>query len=218
MSQQNHEKTQSKREKRKGEESSKDKLKTKVTKIILTPSQVNMLAINELFSQINFNDEVKGLSQDVLQDELKEQNKLLFNGDMSRVEAMLLDQAHTLQAIFALYTMNLSKVEITDHLELYSRIALKAQNQCRQTIATLGELRNPRRATFVKQQNNAVNQQINEGINQKRDSGNPKNSETNENKLLETINHERLDLGTQETAIDANSELETMGEINRPQK
>lgn len=39
--------------------------------------------------------------------------------------------------------------------------ALKAQNQCRQTLAALAEIKNPRRTTLIGQQNNATNQQVN---------------------------------------------------------
>ena len=39
-------------------------------------------------------------------------------------------------------------------LETYTRLVLKVQGQCGQTLTTLGELRNLKRATFINQQNN----------------------------------------------------------------
>ncbi|MGH8646968.1 MAG: hypothetical protein ACREX4_21935 [Gammaproteobacteria bacterium] len=62
------------------------------------------------------------------------------------------------------------------------QLALKAQNQCRQTLAALAEIKNPRRTTFIGQQNNATNQQVN---NVGGPSETRKNPETRENELLE---------------------------------
>ncbi|MGH8608246.1 MAG: hypothetical protein ACREX9_12750 [Gammaproteobacteria bacterium] len=40
--------------------------------------------------------------------------------------------------------------------QTYMLLALKAQNQCRQTLAALAEIKNPRRTTFVGQQNTEI--------------------------------------------------------------
>jgi hypothetical protein len=40
-------------------------------------------------------------------------------------------------------------------------IALKAQNKSRQTLVTLIEFKNPTKTTFIRQQNNAISQQVN---------------------------------------------------------
>ena len=53
-------------------------------------------------------------------------------------------------------------------------LALRAQNECRRSIATLNELRNPKKTTFVKQQQNIERQQNNlhvEGGNATMDGG-----------------------------------------------
>ena len=47
--------------------------------------------------------------------------------------------------------------------ETYMRLALKAQTQCRSTLETLAEVKYPKAATFVRQQNVAYQQQINNG-------------------------------------------------------
>ena len=111
----------------------------------------------------------------------------------------------------------MSKSEYLNQTETYSRIALKAQNQCRQTLATLIEMKNPRRTMFVKQQYNAVNQQVNHGQPESQ-SENSKNSEKPANKLLEVEACERLDIGTQREAVPANPQLETVGAVDRPKK
>jgi hypothetical protein len=44
------------------------------------------------------------------------------------------------------------------------RLALKAQSQAVRTLEALGELKNPRPVTFVRQANVAHNQQVNNGM------------------------------------------------------
>ena len=55
-----------------------------------------------------------------------------------------------------------------DHLgatETYMRLALKAQSQCRATLESLSEIRNPRSVAFVRQANIAAgHQQVNNGV------------------------------------------------------
>lgn len=86
------------------------------------------------------------------------------DGDMKRCEGMLMGQAYALQAIF----MNLSRRAIVQdqvkHNEMLLRLALKAQGQCRATLETLSNIKNPP-VVFAKQANiNNGNQQINNGV------------------------------------------------------
>ena len=101
----------------------------------------------------------------------------------------------------------------TSQVEAFGKIALRAQNQCQRTLKTLLEYKNPKRTTFIKQQNNATNQQINEGelkeISEK--EINPAN------KLLEENHEARLDTGKTKEAVTVNSEVETVGELERTQ-
>jgi hypothetical protein len=135
--------------------------------------------------------------------------------DTRYLERMLLGQAQTLQAIFTQFTLQMRQADRLPQFQAFAQIALKAQHQCRQTLATLGELRHPRRATFIKQQNNAVNQQVN--------NGGPPAKETEKfqtataNKLLEAIPGERLELGTAATAGGSDPALETVGAVNWPE-
>jgi len=184
------------------------KIRAHVTRSYLTPSQSSANAILALTREVEIGEGIKGFDFDTLVSKLVEQNNAVFEGDLRRVEAMLLDQSHVLQSLFVFFTQKMAHAKYMDSLETYSRIALKAQNQCRQTLATLVELKNPKRATFIKQQNNAVNQQINR-------SENPKNSEHSANKILEEIPSERLDTRTPQAAIGVNQEVEAMGENHR---
>jgi len=101
-----------------------------------------------------------------------------------------------------------------DHIELLSKLALKAQNQCRTTIATLSEMKNPKRATFIKQLNQANQMQVN---NDNSESKNLKKTTNPANELLEKTDGERLDTRTTSETIGTNQDLETVGEVNRSQ-
>jgi len=188
---------------------------------VMKPSGAATHSITSIFSKLTHGDAgLKGLDGETILNELSKQNEKIKNGDLTCVQEMLLDQAHTLQALNTLCMMKLRDVEYIEQMEAYSRIALKAQNQSRQTLATLIELKNPRRATFIKQQNNAVNQQINNAepanVGTEETQENRKNSGNPANELFEADNHEQLDTRAQSKAGGANQELETVGEIDRP--
>jgi hypothetical protein len=144
-------------------------------------------------------------------------------GDLSDVEATLTAQAETLNSIFNELAARAS-LNIGTNLnatEIYLRMAFKAQTQCRSTIETLAEVKYPKAATFVKQQNVAYQQQVNNGGSNPTSTrtGAPahgKNSTQCKNELLETQHGKRLDTRTTETTSGNDSELETVGKINRP--
>ena len=201
--------TRRKKQSKAEQEADAKKIRAHVARLHLTPSQSSANVIHDLTREVEIQGEgIKGFDFVALAGELEKQNKAVFEGDLRRVEAMLLDQSHVLQSLFVFFTQKMAHAEYMTNLEAYSRIALKAQNQCRQTLATLVELKNPKRATFIKQQNNAVNQQLNQGEN-------PKNSEYPANKILEETPSERLEPRTPQAAIGVNQEVEAMGENHR---
>ena len=84
-------------------------------------------------------------------------------GDLSEVEATLASQAVALDAIFNGLAKRAAQ-NMGQHIgacETYLRLALKAQSQCRATLETLAEIKYPKAATFVRQQNVAYQQQVN---------------------------------------------------------
>jgi len=179
----------------------------------LNPCASAANAIGDLARDVNLNGEgVTGIDVQTLADELNTQNKAIHQGDLSTLEAMLLDQSHVLQALFVRFTQKLSHAKYIEQVDTYSRIALKAQNQCRQTLATFGELKNPKRATFIRQQNNAVNQQINQDGKQDKNLKNPDDSS---NELLEELSNERLDTRTPQEARRADQAMEALGKVHR---
>jgi hypothetical protein len=136
-----------------------------------------------------------------LVDELSDQAKTVSDGDLNRAEAMLTVQAHTLDAIFNNLARRAINAEFMPHLEAYLRLALKAQSQCRATLETLNTIKNPPQLAWIKQQNVAVNQQVNNGM---ADPSRARKSEISANELLEVLPHERLDTRTASTASRIN--------------
>lgn len=99
-----------------------------------------------------------------LADALAERNKEVSSGDMRMVEAMLIDQAHALQAIFMNFARRTLNQKYQKNFESFMRMALKAQNQCRMTLETLATVKNP--PVVIARQANIANgpQQVNNGI------------------------------------------------------
>ena len=107
----------------------------------------------------------KKLDIDMLFDRVQESVEKTQNGNLADLEAMLVAQAMTLQAIFSRLAMNASEQSNVKSYETFMGLALRAQAQSRSTIQAVVELKFPRQATFIKQGNFANgNQQVNNGI------------------------------------------------------
>jgi len=133
-------------------------------------------------------------------------------GDMGRCEAMLLGQAHALQSIFMNLSRRANAQEYMKNFEIYLRLALKAQSQCRATLETLATIKNPP-VIYAKQANIANGpQQVNNGTAPSSHTGKIENEQS---KLLEVQHGNYLDTRPAGTAIGADSKLATVGEINR---
>jgi len=136
------------------------------------------------------------------------QRKQIASGRYQGLEAILLSQINLLNAIFQENVVGAISAETYTSKRTTMDIAMKAQNQCRRTIQGLVDIRQPG-ATFIKQQNNAVNQQIN---NTELASG--KNIKS-QNELKESDDEQILDAGKTQTPIDTDTQLEALGEVNR---
>jgi hypothetical protein len=133
-------------------------------------------------------------------------------GNMARPEAMLLCQAHTLDFLFSQLAQKANNQQHMPNYEGFMRMALKAQNQCRMTLETLSNLKNPP-VIFAKQANfsGGGHQQVNNGVPASRTEEN-KNLQ---NKILLEETHyagTTLDTGATGTVITVNKELEALGE------
>jgi hypothetical protein len=95
------------------------------------------------------------LDLDGLIESLREQTQAVNAGDLSRTEAMLAAQAHTLDSIFNNLAQRaaLNMGEYLGACDTYLKLALRAQAQCRATLETLAEVKQPRSVAFVGQAN-----------------------------------------------------------------
>jgi hypothetical protein len=96
-------------------------------------------------------------------------------------------------------------IYVMKNAAIIADIALRAQNQSRKTLAVLAEIKNPRRTTFIKQQNNAVNQQVNNAIKSKSEK-----IKKVANELLELKDEQRLDTRAAASSITDDSQVEAV--------
>lgn len=110
-------------------------------------------------------------SLDAVVQELSRHVEDVKAGTLNRPEAILVTQAQTLDVIFNWFARQAgANVRANrDAAEVYMRLALKAQTQCRATLETLAEIKAPKPVNFIKQANvghsvqvnNAAQQQVN---------------------------------------------------------
>ncbi|ARK78162.1 hypothetical protein BOC39_33640 [Burkholderia pseudomallei] len=147
--------------------------------------------------------------------ELQKQADAIAAGDLSTVEAMLITQANTLDMMFNQLARKAAHSEYLQQMEAHLRHALRAQAQCRATLETLAEIKNPRPVAFVKQANIANGpQQVNNGV----ESHSARTREENGNQsigLLEQQHGEWLDTGATGQAGGSNQTVETVGAVHR---
>lgn len=140
----------------------------------------------------------------------------VHGGDLQPVEAMLMAQAASLNAIFCELARRAS-LNLSENLgaaETYMRLALKAQGQCRATLEALVEAKAPRSVLIAKNANVAHNQQINHGAAAiPARTGEPA---TSPNGLLEVSQHGNfMDAGTTGTAGRADPVMAPVGVFDR---
>ena len=140
---------------------------------------------------------------------LREQAQVVNGGNLEQAEAMLINQAVALQSLFARLVELGMSAEVLPQYEAHMRLALRAQAQCVNTLRVLNEYKNPQ-VVFAKQANIAQQQQVNNNV-----APLARETENSQNKLLETLPGERLEFGTPATASGADSDLATVGAVNR---
>ena len=142
--------------------------------------------------------------------ELRQQSAAIHADDLSRPESMLIAQAHTLDGLFAKLATQALTVGNLDGMERYMRLALKAQNQSRATLQTLGELKAPKQIAFVKQANIGNQVQVNNESSSARTRARKNKKAPNE--LLEVEYGERLDSRAAGSASGADQAMAALGE------
>ena len=134
----------------------------------------------------------------------------VLGGDMKPVESMLIAQAHALQSMFMNFSRKAINADYQQTLESYFRMALKAQNQCRMTLETLANIKNPP-VVYAKQANIAHgHQQVNNGV----PAPAYEEKTIHSNEQLEHQHGERMDTGTAGTASGFNQDLEAVGKVH----
>ncbi len=147
---------------------------------------------------------------------LREASDRLNADDLSDVKSMLYSQASALNLLFAEMTSksfsNL-KGNCFEAGKAYLGLALKAQNQCRMTLETLGNIVQPP-AIFAKQANinNGGQQQVNNGVAFRAPATENQNPPT---KLEGAMNETPMDTRTAGSVGNSNSQLATLDAIHR---
>jgi hypothetical protein len=136
----------------------------------------------------------------------------LKSGDLHRCEAMLLSQAHALQAIFVNLSRQAVKQEYLKQWETYIRVALKAQSQFRAALETLANIKNPP-TVFARQANIAHGpQHVNNGV-----ASRPGEREILQDEQSGVDNELVPDGRASQATSRVNTALEAVGEIDRAQ-
>jgi hypothetical protein len=143
---------------------------------------------------------------------LRDQAAAVQRGDLSHAEAMLINQASALQALFVRLSEKAMEQTHMPNLEGFMRMALRAQSQCRATLETLAAIKNPP-IVYARQANVTTGpQQINNGT---AIPSRAREIETGQTQLSGGTHELLPDTRASGNASRVNPALETLGEIDR---
>ena len=138
---------------------------------------------------------------------LKAMAENVNKGEMREIEAMLVSSAKCLEVLAESLLVRGLRQDMWHHLDGFLKLGLKAQNQMRHTLETLGKLKNPP-VVIAKQANLATNQQVN---NHSRDE-----KTIVPNELSAGVQHELCqNSGTPSDAVTDDSSVEALAEVHR---
>lgn len=164
------------------------------------PTKNSALALTQIFKDQDIN-------ICALNDNLTDQQEKIISGDTEPLEAILISQAQTLNALFYFASERLSHSQSKEQMHAYADLSIKASNACRKTVIALHALKNPSSSIIIQEQNNLLLQQINNCL------GITKNSNP-ENELITEAQHETLDTGRALTPSSINTTVDAV-EISR---
>lgn len=149
---------------------------------------------------------------------LNEQTRKVHEGSLSTLEATLVAQTVTLNAMFTQLAVTASRLDVVDHIDRVTRLALKAQSQCRATVETLALMKSPplvitRQANFSQgpqQVNNAAPSTVGRDV----PVSCARNLRSEQNELLES-NGKQLDTGASGASVACHQALAPVGVLNR---
>lgn len=143
---------------------------------------------------------------------LRDQAAAVQTGDLAHAEAMLINQASSLQALFVRLTERAMEQTHMPNLEGFMRLALRAQSQCRATMETLAAIKNPP-IVYARQANvTSGPQQINNGT---AAPTRAREIETEQSQLSKGTHELLPDTRASQAESQVNPALETLGEIDR---
>jgi hypothetical protein len=144
---------------------------------------------------------------------LREQSAAVNAGDMAHAEGMLMAQATALQSLFARLSEKALTAGHLDHFDGFMRMALRAQSQCRATLETLANVKNPP-VVYARQANVTTGpQQINNGV---AAVSHARENETTQTQQSSGAPHGLLqDTRASSDACRLDPALEALGEIDR---
>jgi hypothetical protein len=161
----------------------------------LTKPEIRAAATIQQWNQSNT---VNALASE-LEGQIAEVNK----DDMKRAEAILFSQANTLDELFNNLAKRAHSQTLLPQFEIMLRLAFKAQTQCRATLETLSNIKNPS-IVYAKQANFANgHQQVNNDVTPSR----TRETKNQLNELITELPHETLDTGRKGEAIPANQAM-----------
>lgn len=179
----------------------KDK-KDLYAKAALSPSLHAGAVIEQYGSQLFGKDNI---DINHMEEAVRESTEAIHHGDMKAVEAMLYSQAVALQTMFT----NLARRADCqqgrlDNIETLLKLAFRAQNQCRMTLETLSNVKNPP-VVYARQANiTSGPQQVNNGLTHATEKT------ITQNELLEDSHVKRLDGRTQGQTSRLDTHMETV--------
>ena len=184
-----------------------ESLEKLATEYMLDPKALGALVVEgttgSVSSQIEF-EYAKGVIEKNLQE--------IKKGDLSNLEEMLYSQAVALNMMFTSLSKRAVIQTNVDVKAVLTNLCFKAQNQSRNTIQTLINLKQPNQTAFIKQANiSHGHQQINNG----ECKPSPENFQNKSNELLEVQDGKWLDRGEKAKTEGIDTRLEALGEVHR---
>lgn len=148
---------------------------------------------------------------------LQEKTEAIYGNDMKNMETLLMSQALALDTMFAALARR-AKLTLDHHIDMGDkvlRLALKAQSQCRTTLETLANIKNPQ--PYI-QHNRAQYQQVNNGATLPPEALPARENQKQTNELLDALNApERLDFSATQATIQSHQDMEAVATQHRPQ-
>ena len=152
-----------------------------------------------------------------LLEEFQHHEKTVNNGDLTKVEAMLVSQATALQTLFSRLAERAIEHNNIASFDVNMKMALRAQSQCRATLETLAGIKNPP-IIYANQTNIAQGyQQVNNGIPNPSDRSSSYEEKiiTSNELFMEPHNGKWLDTGTKSKTGNADNAVATLDTLHR---